>query len=501
MVLEAMVAKVPAVLRCGSWSVMIDDITDDSRKAVKNSLFICVKGMERDGHSYIGEAVEKGAAALLVSEDFYSAHWEEMQRKDKITVLSTKNTRKAEAYIAAAFYGYPSDQLKVIGITGTKGKTTTSFMIRDILEKAGYKTGLLGTIDYEIGKNRVISERTTPGAIDIQRYLREMADEGCAYAVMEVSSQGLKLHRVDGIYFDIGVYTNLGKDHISVNEHASMEEYAACKALLFDRCRMGIGNMDDSWYGRIFENASCEKRTFSCTRTADYRAEDIMLINRKGWLGTLFRVGDENYTVSIPGLFSVYNALAAIAVCSGYGIAPEVMREALAAMKVKGRVETIQADTPYRIIIDYAHNAFSLRSVLMTMRRYHPHRLLVLFGCGGGRSGSRRREMGIVAGKYADFTVITTDNPRHEQPEAIMEEIQEGMEQTRGDYVMIRDRRKAIHYLLDMAQPGDILILAGKGHEIYQEIGDEKLPFDERKIVEDILNKQMDERGTISRNV
>lgn len=498
MVLEAIMENVPSVLQRGSWNVEIDDITDDSRKVREDSLFICIKGMETDGHQYIDEAAEKGAAAILINEDYYTAHREEPVLNCGISVLTTENTRKAAAGAAAAFYGYPSEKLKVIGITGTKGKTTTAFMIRDIFEKAGYKTGLLGTIDYEVGRRRMPSERTTPEAVDIQKYLRQMVDDGCVFAVMEVSSQGLKLHRVDCILFDVGVFTNLGNDHISAAEHADIEEYAACKALLFKKCRLGIGNRDDSWYRRIFEQAACEKQTFSCEQEADYRASDVTLISREGWMGTMFRVGQEQYTVSVPGIFSVYNALAAIAVGYHYGIAAEIIKEALAGIMVKGRVETVRTGQPYMVLIDYAHNTLSMKNILTTMRRYHPHRLMVLFGCGGGRSKTRRREMGQVAGKYADFTVITSDNPRCEQPEAIMKEIQEGMEQTGGEYVMIQDRRKAIHYLLDQAQPGDILILAGKGHELYQEVGDERLPFDERKIVEEILNEQMSEQQECS---
>lgn len=492
MVLGAIMKNVPAVLCRGSWAVEIDDITDDSRKVKEGSLFICIKGMETDGHKYMKEAVEKGAAALLINEDFYKTYWQDAVLDHEISVLTVEDTRKAAAGAAAAFYGYPSKEIRVIGITGTKGKTTTAFMIRDIFEKAGYKTGLLGTIDYEVGKRRMPSERTTPEAIDIQRYLRQMVDAGCLFAVMEVSSQGLKLHRADCINFDVGVYTNLGNDHIGVAEHTSIEEYAACKSLLFRKCQTGIGNKDDGWYPKIFEHATCKKKTFSCEKVSDYRAEDVTLTCRNGCLGTLFRVGETEYSVSVPGIFSVYNALAAIAVADHYGMTPEVIRDALGNFTVKGRVEIVRTGAPYMVLIDYAHNALSLKNILMTMRRYHPRRLMVLFGCGGGRSKARRREMGRIAGKYADFTVITSDNPRYEQPEVIMQEIEDGMKQTKGEYVMISDRYRAIRYLLEMAGPGDILILAGKGHEMYQEIKDKKIPFDERKIVENIQNELME---------
>lgn len=489
MFLEVILREIPVTLRHGSPAVDIKDITDDSRKVREDSLFICIRGMETDGHAYIHEALKKGAAALLVENDYYESHKNELKNCGSVTVVSVQDTRQAAAAAAAAYYGYPSEELKVIGITGTKGKTTTSYMVRAILEKAGYKTGLLGTIDYGLGDLRLASERTTPEAIDIQKYLRHMADNGCQFAVMEVSSQGLKLHRADHIRFDVGVFTNLGSDHISAREHADMNEYAGCKAMLFQKCRIGIGNKDDAWYDRIFEQATCKRETFSCETQADFRAEDITLVNRDGWLGTLFSVGSKEYSVAVPGLFSVYNALAAIAVCSHYGISPDVMRSALSETMVKGRVEIIKTDRPYMVLIDYAHNAMSLKNILTTMRRYHPYRLMVLFGCGGGRARGRRREMGRVAGKYADFTVITSDNPRYEEPEAIMQEIQAGMAETTGEYIMIPDRKAAIRYLLGQGQRGDILILAGKGHELYQEVAGQKIDFDERKIVREILNE------------
>lgn len=519
MILWSLFERVPAVLRQGSWDDDITSITANSKNVEKGSLFICIKGMEQDGHQYIGEAIRKGAAACLVNESFLkqktgkksdgvSNKSDKVKNKKEaedntledatltkdskeglqnIAIITVKDTREAAAEVAAAFYRYPSEELTVIGITGTKGKTSITFMIRDILEKAGYKTGLLGTIDYEIGNEKRVASRTTPEAIDIQRYLREMADWGCRFAVMEVSSQGLKLHRVDAITFDVGVFTNLGKDHIGPREHRDMAEYAACKSLLFQKCRWGFGNLDDLYYQEIFKDASCHTVSYSCRQKADVQASDMMLVNRNGKLGTFFKVNGEEYAVSAPGEFSVYNAVAAIAVCRHYWIEPEIIREALLHVRVPGRVEVVENDRGYLLLIDYAHNAMSLKNVLETMRRYHPRQLWVLFGCGGGRSLARRKEMGCVAGKYADFTVITSDNPRYENPETIMQAIEAGMKETAGQYRMIADRKEAIRFLLENAKAGDILILAGKGHEQYQEINGKYLPFDERKIVQDIL--------------
>lgn len=503
MILKALFERIPAVLCQGSWDVDIASVVMCSKEVINNSLFICIKGMEQDGHQYIEEAAERGAAACLVEEDF----WQQMTSGDedrkppdqmmsvhrdrkipkKITIVSVKNTREAAAWAAAAFYHYPSCELKVIGITGTKGKTSTTFMIRAILEAAGYKTGLLGTIDYEIGEEKKRAERTTPEAVDIQRYLREMADSGCRFAVMEVSSQGLKLHRSDGILFDVGVFTNLGRDHIGPKEHKDMAEYAHYKSLLFQKCCFGIGNIDDPYYREIFKDASCQVSTYSCRQKADIQASDMMLVNRNGQLGTFFKVNGEEYAVSAPGAFSVYNAVAAISVCRHYGIAPQIIRKALKTVRVPGRVEVIDNDRGYMLLIDYAHNAMSLKNVLETMRRYHPRQLWVLFGCGGGRSSARRREMGRVAGKNADFTVITSDNPRYEEPEGIMQAIEEGMKETKGRYQMIVNRKEAMRFMLAHGRPGDILILAGKGHEQYQEIKGNYLPFNERKIAQEIL--------------
>ena len=498
MILKALFERIPAVLCQGSWGTDIASIAMCSKEVTNNSLFICIKGMEQDGHQYIQEAAERGAAACLVEETFWkksaSVHgnlkqaekktstYGELKLPEQMTIVSVQNTREA-----AAFYRYPSKELKVIGITGTKGKTSTTFMIRDILEAAGYKTGLLGTIDYEIGEEKKRAERTTPEAIDIQRYLRKMADSGCRFAVMEVSSQGLKLHRSDGILFDVGVFTNLGRDHIGPKEHKDMAEYAHYKSLLFQKCCFGIGNIDDPYYREIFKDASCQVCTYSCRQKADVQASDIMLVNRNGQLGTFFKVNGEEYAVSAPGAFSVYNAVAAITVCRHYGIDQEIIRKALKTIRVPGRVEVIDNDRGYLLLIDYAHNAMSLKNILETMRRYHPRQLWVLFGCGGGRSAARRREMGCVAGKYADFTVITSDNPRYEEPERIMQTIEEGMKETKGQYQMMVDRKEAMRFMLAQGRPGDILILAGKGHEQYQEIKGDYLPFNERKIAQEIL--------------
>ncbi len=496
MILKEMTAGTDVEVRFGDPDVVIGDIAYNSRLVTPGSLFVCIRGMETDGHRFIGEALCKGASAVLVETDYYMSDRKLCSEAgDKVTIATSDDTRAALAYISAAFYGHPSDGIKVIGITGTKGKTTIAYMIRDMLEKAGYKAGLLGTIDYEFGddSDQVPSSMTTPESADIQKYLRQMADNGCDFAVLEVSSQGLMLHRADCIRFDAGIFTNLGNDHISSREHANILEYAQCKAMLFKMCRVGIGNRDDVWYPEIFKNSTCRRITYSIDQESDYRAENVTMLNRNGRLGAMFDLDGEEYTLSMPGKFSVYNALAAIAVGKLYGLSEEEMKAALAVTSVRGRVEAVRSSGRYRILIDYAHNALSLKNILTTMRMYHPYRLLLLFGCSGNRAVLNRREMGQVAGKYSDFAVITSDNPRYEDPGAIMRQVEEGIIGTGGEYVMIPDRRKAIGYILKMAKTGDIVIIAGKGHEQYQEINGEKEPFDERKIISDIL-KEMNEQ-------
>ena len=406
--------------------------------------------------------------------------------------MLVEDTRYALALISAAYFGYPAKKLKVIGITGTKGKTTTTFMIRSILEHAGISTGLIGTIEVIIGDKHIPAHNTTPESYEVQEYFAQMVEAGCKVVVMEVSSQGLKLHRTAGIRFDIGIFTNLAPDHIGENEHASFEEYMECKSRLFRQCDIGIVNADDEHCSDILKGHTCKVETYGFSEKADLRASDLKLVNRPGFLGVDYHVsGLLNFDVEIdmPGRFSVYNSLVAIAVCRHFDIPKEDMLAALEVVQTKGRIEKVKVSDDFTLMIDYAHNAMSLESLLTTLKEYNPKRLVCLFGCGGNRSKLRRYEMGEVSGNLADLTVITSDNPRFEEPQAIIDDIKTGIAKTSGKYVEIIDRKEAIRYVIENGQPGDVIVLAGKGHEDYQEICGVKHPMDERVLIAEVLEE------------
>lgn len=466
----------------GSVDTEVKDIINDSRKVSEGSLFLCIKGAVSDGHKYVPDVIQKGAKVLVV-QDLVEA-------PEDVTVIKVEDSRYAMALIAAAWYGYPAEKLKVIGITGTKGKTTTTYMIRSILESAGHKVGLIGTIEAIIGDEVIPACNTTPESMTIQEYFSRMVEIGCDCVVMEVSSQGLMLHRTAGFEFEIGIFTNLSPDHIGPAEHSNFEDYLRCKAMLFKQCRLGIFNADDPHLEQMLEGHTCKVETYGFSKEADFCASDNQLVSAPGYLGISYHVtGKQNFFVEIdiPGKFSVYNSLAAIAVCDHFQVPEEKMIEALKQAKVKGRIEMIKVSDEFTLMIDYAHNAMALESLLTTLKEYHPARLVCLFGCGGNRAKSRRFEMGEVSGKYADFTIITSDNPRFEEPEAILADIETGIAKTDGKYIKIIDRKEAIAYAIHHGQPGDVIVLAGKGHEDYQEICGVKHPMDERVLIQEIL--------------
>jgi len=483
--LRELLEKIDFTCVQGDLDKTVTEVVYDSRKITKGCLFICIEGANFDGHEFAREAVEKGAAALVVSK--------QVDAGDEVTVIEVADTRYAMAFISAAYFGNPADKLKVIGITGTKGKTTTTYLIKSILEQAGLKVGLIGTIEVVIGEKHIHAENTTPESFLLQQYFKEMADAGLDAVVMEVSSQGLKLHRTQGFVFDIGIFTNLEPDHIGPNEHESFEEYRMCKGMLFKQCRIGIVNVDDAHCASVIEGHTCTLETFGFSETAALRAQELELVTKGGHIGVRFRVKglmDCPVEVATPGRFSVYNALAAIAVCRHFQVDEERMKKALLQAKVKGRIEMVKVSDAFTLMIDYAHNAMSLESLLSTLKEYRPHRLICLFGCGGNRSKLRRYEMGEVSGRLADLTIITSDNPRFEEPQAIIDDIKEGIGKTDGKYVEICDRKEAIAYAIDHGEPGDIIVLAGKGHEDYQEIKGVKYPMDERDLIRDILEER-----------
>ena len=482
MQLKTLLEDVDYQLVQGNVEQEISALIYDSRKAAPGAVFVCICGAVRDGHDFAAEVTQNGCPVLIVQRDVDVA--------EDVTVIRVEDTRLALAQTSAAFFGHPARELTTIGITGTKGKTTATYMVRSILEHSGYKTGLIGTIETIIGEEKIPSANTTPESYVVQESFRKMVDAGCKCVVMEVSSQGLMLHRVSGFVFDYGIFTNLEPDHIGPNEHASFEEYLHCKGLLFKQCKVGIVNGDDEHWQAVTEGHTCALESFGMGEHCMLRTENRQLVHKPGELGVTFHVtGLMNFAVEVPmpGKFSVYNALAAIAICRHFKVDEEAIKKALLQAKVKGRIEMIKVSDQFTLLIDYAHNAMALESLLTTLREYEPHRLVSLFGCGGNRSRQRRFEMGEVSGRLADLTIITSDNPRFEEPQDIINDIKTGMAKTDGKYVEICDRKEAITYAIEHGEPGDIIVLAGKGHEDYQEIKGVKHPMDERDLIRDIL--------------
>ena len=463
----------------------VSELVFDSRKACKDAVFVCISGAVVDGHDFIDQVIQKEVAAVVVEK--------EVTVPDSVTVIKVEDTRLALACMSASYFGNPAEQLKTIGITGTKGKTTTSYMVKSILEKTGFRTGLIGTIETIIGDKHIPAVNTTPESYVVQKTFREMVDAGIECVVMEVSSQGLKLHRVGGFVFDYGIFTNLEPDHIGPNEHKDFDEYLHCKGMLFKQCKTGIVNIDDEHTERVLEGHTCQVESFGFSEKADLRAENVELIHRPGFLGVSYNMSgllNMPVEIDVPGKFSVYNSLAAISICRHFGVKEDAIQSALEGIRVKGRVELLPVSKRFTLMIDYAHNAMSLESLLTTLKAYHPKRLVCLFGCGGNRSKLRRYEMGEVSSKLADLTVITSDNPRDEEPQAIMDDILTGVKKADGKYVMIADRKEAIRYCMVHAQEGDVIVLAGKGHEDYQEIKGKKHHMDERELVAQVKEEE-----------
>ena len=444
--LNDLLQEIPYTLVKGSLDTNVSDIIYDSRKVEKDSAFLCISGTTVDAHKFIPDAVAKGASAIIIEKD--------VEVEGDVTVIKVDSARKALAYLAAAYFDYPAKKLTTIGLTGTKGKTTTTYMVEAILKHAGKKVGVIGTIGAVVDGKQYHTNNTTPESYEVQYLMSEMVKAGCEYMVMEVSSQGLMMNRVDGFTFDYGVFTNLSPDHIGPNEHKDLAEYIYYKSLLFQRCRVGFFNADDEHLNDILKDHTCEVKTFGFSEDADLRASDAHLLNENGHLGIKFQLnGDINapMVVNIPGKFSVYNALVALSISHALGIPVEDMQAALKVIKVKGRVEIVPISKDYTILIDYAHNAMSMESILETLREYHPKRLISLFGCGGNRSKLRRYEMGETSGRMADLSIITADNNRFEDIKDILADIKIGLAKTDGKFIEIEDRTDAIHYAIDHA--------------------------------------------------
>ncbi len=485
MKLEQLFKTVDYKIISGNAEAEISDIVYDSRKIKPGDLFVCLKGYNSDGHAYAAQAVEKGASAILISDDL------DIDTKN-LAVVKVKDTRETLAYISAQFFGQPAKELTTIAITGTKGKTTTVAMIKRILECAGIKSGTIGTLGIIIGDKTIPTNNTTPESYEIQSAMRRMVDEGCKAMIIEASSIGLKWHRVDAVEFDYGIFTNFSHDHIGGAEHKDMAEYLECKAMLFKKCRLGLINRDDEKWEDILKGATCKYKTYGFSKDADYVASNDSLLSTPGFLGASFELSGERemkVEVAIPGHFSVYNALSAISVCAEMGIKNEHIAEGLKTVAVKGRVEIVPVPGNYTLLIDYAHNALSMENVLTTLRQYNPHRLITMFGAGGNRPKVRRYEMGETSGRLSDLSVITEDNSRFEDVMDIIEDIKTGLAKTDGKYVVVPNRKDAIKYCIEHAEDGDIIVLAGKGHEDYQEIKGVKYHMDERELIAECLEE------------
>lgn len=482
-------SKLSYTLLAGDRDASVREVVYDSRKAVPDGVFVCMKGSRRDSHDYIPQVLEAGVTVLVVEKELEDLP---CALPEGVTVFKVDNAREALAHLSAARFGYPARKLTCIGVTGTKGKTTTTYMIKAILEAAGKKAGLIGTAGAVIGDRTWPTINTTPESYELHQYFAKMVEEGCEYMIMEVSSQGLKMHRVDGISFDYGIFTNISRDHIGPDEHADFDEYLSCKSRLLDLCGVGLVNRDDEHFQEITKGRTCKIRTYSLDNPADFRASDIRYVREPDFVGLEFLVGGQanlDVKVNIPGRFNVYNAMAAVCLCGLLKLPQEAICHGLEHIYVNGRMEIVHTSAKFTVIVDYAHNAVSMGSLLNTLRDYHPRRLVCVFGCGGNRSKDRRYSMGEIGGKLADLCVVTSDNSRYEKPEDIIADIRGSIEKTGGAYVEIPDRREAIQYSITHAQPGDMIAVIGKGHEDYQEVNGVRHPFLDRQVIKEIITK------------
>ena len=460
----------------GPAEIEIKGIAYDSRQVREGYLFVAIKGFETDGHRFIEAAVKNGAAAVIGEDDVQC----------NCTYVKTADSRKALALCAAEFFGHPERELKIIGITGTNGKTTTTYLIRQILMLKGLRCDLIGTNQIIIGEEVIESSRTTPESLELFEMFSKMAKSGGEYVVMEVSSHSLELSRVYGVQFETAVLTNITQDHLDF--HKTMENYALAKAKLFSMSKTSAINEDDGYAGLMKQNAVGKTITYSVEKESDIHAQNIRMSER----GVIFDIYVDGITheirLGIPGMFSVYNALAAICACLNIGVdITDIEKGLVLAKSVKGRIEVVHTNTPYTVIIDYAHTPDGLMNIISAVRAFAKERVITVFGCGGNRDATKRPQMGRIAEELSDVAIVTSDNPRCEQPMEIIEDILKGMS---GDnYTVVENRREAIAYAMGIAQKDDIIILAGKGHETYQEIDHVKHDFDERIVVKEILAK------------
>lgn len=469
----------------GELEIPVKEVVYDSRKAGEETVFVCMKGTNVDSHDFIPTVLAAGTKALVVEREVPGI-------PEDMTVLKVENGRNALALLSAARFGYPAEKMVTIGVTGTKGKTTTTYMIKSILEACGKKVGLIGTNGAVIGDKHYATKNTTPESYILEQYFDEMVKAGCEYMVMEVSSQSYLMHRVDGLTFDYGLFLNISNDHIGPGEHESFEEYLYYKKQLLKHCKTAIVNEDDEHFDEIVKGAPSKIYTFSLERPADFEASGIRYVTASDFVGLVFQMMGSyelEVKVNVPGRFNAANALAAVAVCSFFDLPKPKVSHGLENLKIDGRMEIAYKSSRMTVLVDYAHNAVSMESLLRTLRDYKPKRLVCVFGCGGNRAKERRYSMGEIGGKLADFCIITEDNSRYEDVQEILTDIKVGLSMTSGTYIEIPDRRKAIEFAVSHAREGDMIAIIGKGHEDYQEIKGVRYPFLDRQVVQETVEK------------
>lgn len=463
----------------GSEHLNITGIAFNSLEVKPGNIFVCISGFKTDGHKYAADAIGRGAIAVMAEKDISELG---------VTCIICDNTRLALARASANFYGHPENKFKLIGITGTNGKTTTTYLVKSVLESLGHKVGLIGTNQNMVGTEVIPSKHTTPDSLELMQLFSHMAEKGAEYVVMEVSSHSLALDRVTACTFDVGAFTNITQDHLDF--HKTMEQYLEAKGILYHISRAGVVNVDDSGADYLLSTSKCERMlTYGIDKDCDLRAYDVELSEK----GVDFKVKyeGESYTVQlgIPGRFSVYNALTAIGCLLAAGVD---MKDAVAGLKsargVKGRIEVVETGRDFSVIIDYAHTPDGLYNVIRTIRGFCKGRIITVFGCGGDRDVTKRPKMGKIAAALSDFCVVTSDNPRTEDPEKIVADVVEGVKDGNCDYAVVTNRFEAIEFALDHAKVNDVVLLAGKGHETYQILADRTIDFDEREIVKKLLN-------------
>lgn len=484
MKLSSLLEKISYTLLKGSIETEIKDIKYDSRKVEKDDIYVALVGYNSDGHDYVKDAINNGANTILISKI--------MDIKEDINVIKVDDTRISLSYLSKAYFNNPDEELTLIGVTGTTGKTTTTHMIKDILNNMGFPCGLIGSIGIKYADKIIHTNNTTPESYEVFKYLKEMCDSGIKYVTMECSSQAFKLNRLAGIIFDIGVLTNITTDHIGPGEHESWDEYVACKNKLFLNSKTIVVNNDSLHLDKVLKGAEVKILTYGITNAADINTENIKLVNEANFFGSEFTTTGlikDTFKTSIPGEFNVYNSLCALSVINALGLDISKAKDALANVKVRGRMETALVTSKFKVLIDYAHTEDGMKELVKTLRAYNPTRLISIFGGGGNRPKERRYNLGEIIGGSSDLCIITEDNPRFESIESINKDIKVGLDKVNAKYIEIEDRKDAIEYAIANAQEGDLILLVGKGHEEYQDVKGIKHHFSELEVIEEIKNK------------